>query len=718
MDDDTYIPTAKPLLVQISRVPLWAKEDLPKIFRKLGQVLQIPQESRELVKRAVKALILWNEGDRLPDSILVAMGERQVWCNVRALKRKLSEDDSSDSEVEDADPLPPPSKRETQGAALKPQTSNMETSTRTQTTDTTDQDERIRRAVEAIPQARGTTWIDPIAEALASRDNLPLQYSAHRSALGGHQNATAAPLPNTVPHSSSCPRVEAAAGSIDTPSWLKDSADQGAGCTDNEADSPLGSAPVQRGLTKSTPRTYRRTPPRQSLKNGPRGKVGKTTTRTIHSPPQCDDIRKDWRASSSKKRRFGQGEGETISEPSLELNLCTPGDHRISRRGVALLFKNEFQLLSSGHDDAGRFVWGRYQAGDKQIHVASIYAPNQTEDRIPFWDRLRLELPSANWFAMGDWNAVDTSVDSSSRTNVQSEEEAQFFQEMCNTLGMKDTRLWAEKTEGPRFSRAQFREGRFTWSRIDRIYSPDCQIVKGLLEEVREFQAWHHHRWRLTSRDKFIAEGDACTGYFFKKFRRRRARTQLTKLKTPDGVLQTNQADIRRSVQDNFTVLYSSHVQNHEEETAAADLLRDTHQKLSPEQKALLDDVPSEQEILESLFLLPTGKSPGIDGMGPEVMKLLWPVIGASYHRAVVHFWTSGALLPYFKEGVIFLLPKVQDPETIGQCRPITILNATYKVLAKILALRLALVLPTITPVEQHGFVKGMGLRTAYSPSV
>ncbi|KAL3689053.1 hypothetical protein R1sor_015362 [Riccia sorocarpa] len=128
---------------------------------------------------------------------------------------------------------------------------------------------------------------------------------------------------------------------------------------------------------------------------------------------------------------------------------------------------------------------------------------------------------------------------------------------------------------------------------------------------------------------------------------------------------------------------------------------------LSQEHKVVLDDMPSEHEIRESLWMLPSGKSPGIDGMGPEIMKLLWPVIGRLFSLAVIEFWESGDLPAAFKDGLIFLLPKVPCPEALGQWRPITLLNAIYKVIAKLLACRLAFILPEVIPVEQQGFVRG-----------
>ncbi|KAL3676950.1 hypothetical protein R1sor_026898 [Riccia sorocarpa] len=93
--------------------------------------------------------------------------------------------------------------------------------------------------------------------------------------------------------------------------------------------------------------------------------------------------------------------------------------------------------------------------------------------------------------------------------------------------------------------------------------------------------------------------------------------------------------------------------------------------------------------------------------MSVEVVLAVWPFIGGLYFQAVLEFWETGKLHPAFKEGLLFLIPKVDTPETLGEWRPITLLNSIYKVVAKIFAARLALILPDLVPVNQQGFIKG-----------
>ncbi|XP_059064589.1 uncharacterized protein LOC131856711 [Cryptomeria japonica] len=66
-----------------------------------------------------------------------------------------------------------------------------------------------------------------------------------------------------------------------------------------------------------------------------------------------------------------------------------------------------------------------------------------------------------------------------------------------------------------------------------------------------------------------------------------------------------------------------------------------------------------------------------------------------------------GTLSSEINRGNIKLLPKDGDKTFIRNWRPITLLNVSYKILAKILAIRLVHILPKIVSATQTGFIKG-----------
>ncbi|KAL3677815.1 hypothetical protein R1sor_020771 [Riccia sorocarpa] len=180
-----------------------------------------------------------------------------------------------------------------------------------------------------------------------------------------------------------------------------------------------------------------------------------------------------------------------------------------------------------------------------------------------------------------------------------------------------------------------------------------------LMTEVRSLQAWKHHRWRQTCRDKFLKEGDACTAFFFQKFKKRKAKTNIKKLLGEGGQLLTSREEIKREVHRHYSSLYEAHDRGPEGATAAGQLLANINTKISREEKVLLDEVPTEQEITDSLHILPAGKSPGPDSISRETIQR----IAALQDGAETRILFGGGLLPAFQANRIrpVLLP--------GNCR-------------------------------------------------
>ena len=67
----------------------------------------------------------------------------------------------------------------------------------------------------------------------------------------------------------------------------------------------------------------------------------------------------------------------------------------------------------------------------------------------------------------------------------------------------------------------------------------------------------------------------------------------------------------------------------------------------------------------------------------------------------------------------IFLIPKVDKLEELGLFRPISLCNVMYKVISKMLANRLRIILPEIVSDHLLEYVRGLlGLGWLYSPLV
>jgi uncharacterized protein with PQ loop repeat len=67
-----------------------------------------------------------------------------------------------------------------------------------------------------------------------------------------------------------------------------------------------------------------------------------------------------------------------------------------------------------------------------------------------------------------------------------------------------------------------------------------------------------------------------------------------------------------------------------------------------------------------------------------------------------------------FNYGIITLLPKVKETNTIKQYRPICLLNVVYKIFTKALILRLDKVMGKIINRSQSGFLKDRNIMDAF----
>lgn len=75
--------------------------------------------------------------------------------------------------------------------------------------------------------------------------------------------------------------------------------------------------------------------------------------------------------------------------------------------------------------------------------------------------------------------------------------------------------------------------------------------------------------------------------------------------------------------------------------------------------------------------------------------------------KAVCHFFSSGKLYKVSNTYFLTLIPKIQSPSSFSDFRPISLLNFSYKILAKILASRLSQIIPSLISSNHAAFVKG-----------
>ena len=100
-------------------------------------------------------------------------------------------------------------------------------------------------------------------------------------------------------------------------------------------------------------------------------------------------------------------------------------------------------------------------------------------------------------------------------------------------------------------------------------------------------------------------------------------------------------------------------------------------------------------------------KSLKCDGFPYEFYKHLWEHIAPNLHKFYLEAYHSKRLGAIINKGNVKFIPKASDLEDIYiNWRPITLLNVSYKVIAKALALKIQHLFPLIVHPEKTGFIK------------
>lgn len=114
----------------------------------------------------------------------------------------------------------------------------------------------------------------------------------------------------------------------------------------------------------------------------------------------------------------------------------------------------------------------------------------------------------------------------------------------------------------------------------------------------------------------------------------------------------------------------------------------------------------SEIEVFTAINTLHEGESPGIDGLPIEFYKKVWPFLRQKITNMYNIIFNSKNLSKTQSTGVITLLHKGGSRSVLGNWRPISLLCSDYKILAKILTLRLKTILPKLISNEQTGGIQ------------
>lgn len=220
-----------------------------------------------------------------------------------------------------------------------------------------------------------------------------------------------------------------------------------------------------------------------------------------------------------------------------------------------------------------------------------------------------------------------------------------------------------------------------------------------LRQELHDTLAQEESLWRQKSRIQWLSEGERSTKFFHLSVLQRRRRNLVSQLKDDSGVWCLDAAMLKSMARSFYANLYTTAGVRHPAPHCW------NFPVLSSLDRDPLNGSVTADEIKQALFQMGPDKAPGPDGFSPGFFQQFWSTVGDSVVRFVQDVFRTGLVPPHANAAIICLIPKVVCPEHISQFQPIALCNVLIKIVSKVLANRLQLVMPLLTGPCQSSFI-------------
>ena len=205
------------------------------------------------------------------------------------------------------------------------------------------------------------------------------------------------------------------------------------------------------------------------------------------------------------------------------------------------------------------------------------------------------------------------------------------------------------------------------------------------------------------SRLKWLAEGDENSRFFHACIRSNRRRTNIVKLQVGEGWVE-NVNDIKGVIKDHFEEFFKEEVFNRPTLDGV------DFGSVGREDNELLTRPFTVEEIKEAIWDCDGNKCPGPDGFNFNFLKSCWNVVEPEVVSFFEEFHSKGVIPKAVSASFLTLVPKVTNPQQLGEYRPISLIGSMYKMLAKVLAGRLKKVVPKVISETQNAFIAGRNI--------
>jgi len=205
-----------------------------------------------------------------------------------------------------------------------------------------------------------------------------------------------------------------------------------------------------------------------------------------------------------------------------------------------------------------------------------------------------------------------------------------------------------------------------------------------MLKQREKLLLFNQKYWGRLARKTWLVNGDRNSSYFQRIVKHCHKKQLVTKIRNDLGGWIEDDKDINLKFIEDYSKRFKSNF---------------TRPRIVPElglPKLITQSIndtlirlPTMQEIKSVIWDFDPNKTPGLDGFGVGFFQEYWDIIKDDLVATIHEFFTHDKLLRQINHTFITLIPKVNQPQTTAQFRPISLCSTIYKIISKILVTRL-----------------------------